>query len=61
MPNFSTTIFEHSFVISAIRLWRKLPTETTESLSQDSFKSNAFEFFVKLERDSYAKYLDSVN
>ncbi|CAD6229912.1 GSCOCG00006636001-RA-CDS, partial [Cotesia congregata] len=38
MPNFSTTTFEHSFVVSAIRIWRDLPFEVTNSLSLNSFK-----------------------
>ncbi|CAG5109295.1 Protein of unknown function [Cotesia congregata] len=53
IPNFSTTIYEHSFVISAIRLWKELPTEVINSLSIDSFKNKAFEFFMKLEREKY--------
>ncbi|CAG5102742.1 Protein of unknown function [Cotesia congregata] len=50
MPNFSTTTFEHSFIISAIRIWRELSFEVTNSLSLNTFKT--FEFFMKRERDN---------
>ncbi|CAG5097601.1 Protein of unknown function [Cotesia congregata] len=52
MPNFSTTTFEHSFVVSAMRIWRELPFEVTNSLSLNSFKTSTFEFFMKRERNN---------
>ncbi|CAD6217660.1 GSCOCG00011378001-RA-CDS, partial [Cotesia congregata] len=38
IPNFNSIVYEHSFVVSAIRLWRELPVEIINSLSLDTFK-----------------------
>ncbi|CAG5084884.1 Protein of unknown function [Cotesia congregata] len=51
IPSFSSTVYEHSFVISAIRLWRELPIELTDSFSLDTFKTTSYEFFSHQERE----------
>ncbi|CAG5096688.1 Protein of unknown function [Cotesia congregata] len=52
MPNFSTAFYEHSFLVSAIRLWQELPTEITNSSSLQIFKNKAYEFFMNKEASS---------
>ncbi|CAD6234119.1 GSCOCG00007571001-RA-CDS [Cotesia congregata] len=49
IPNFSTTSYEHSFLISSIRLWRELPPDVINALSIDTFKTKAYQFFHDLE------------
>ncbi|CAG5100026.1 Protein of unknown function [Cotesia congregata] len=48
MPNFTTVTFEHSFIVSSIRLWQELPSDIVNSYSLESFKNKAFEFFLNL-------------
>ncbi|CAG5096700.1 Protein of unknown function [Cotesia congregata] len=48
-PNFSTSVYEHSFLILSIRLWREIPPDVINSLSIEAFKSKALEFFYELE------------
>ncbi|CAG5095932.1 Protein of unknown function [Cotesia congregata] len=45
IPIFSTNSFEHSFTVTAIRLWRNLPIDVINALSLETFKIKAFEFF----------------
>ncbi|CAD6222049.1 GSCOCG00005310001-RA-CDS, partial [Cotesia congregata] len=49
IPNFSTISYEHSFLISSIRLWRELPPDVINALSIDTFKTKAYQFFHDLE------------
>ncbi|CAD6227896.1 GSCOCG00012017001-RA-CDS, partial [Cotesia congregata] len=48
VPNFSTTSYEHSFLISSIRLWRELPPDVINALI-DTFRKKAYQFFYDLE------------
>lgn len=49
LPSSSTAVYEHSFLISSIRLWREIPLDIINSLSIEAFKSKAFDFFYDLE------------
>ncbi|CAG5102230.1 Protein of unknown function [Cotesia congregata] len=49
IPKFSSTIYEYSFVVSAIRFWQDLPPEIPNSLSLESFKSKLFDFLFSLD------------
>ncbi|CAG5077149.1 Protein of unknown function [Cotesia congregata] len=45
----TANLYEHSFLISSIRLWREIPPDVINSFSIEAFKSKAFEFFYELE------------
>ncbi|CAG5084042.1 Protein of unknown function [Cotesia congregata] len=49
MPNFATTTYEHSFVVTAIRLWKDLPPEIVNVLSLETFKVKLFDFLISNE------------
>ncbi|CAG5078254.1 Protein of unknown function [Cotesia congregata] len=53
IPNFSTTLFEHLFIVAVIRLRRELPTKMKNSLSLETFKIKAFNFFLMLIKTIY--------
>ncbi|CAG5074965.1 Protein of unknown function [Cotesia congregata] len=46
---FATSYLEHSFVISAIRLWQKLPVEVLDASTLEVFKKNMFEYLLSID------------
>ncbi|CAG5096917.1 Protein of unknown function [Cotesia congregata] len=48
MSFFPCTSYEHSFLISSIRLWRELPPDVINALI-DTFRKKAYQFFYDLE------------
>ncbi|CAG5079180.1 Protein of unknown function [Cotesia congregata] len=48
-PNFSTTQYESSFVITVIRLWEELPEDIINSSSLEVFKNKIFDYLFNLD------------
>lgn len=49
MPNFSTTYYEFSFVVTCIRLWEELPVDIIRASSIEVFKNKMFDYLFNLD------------
>ncbi|CAG5095625.1 Protein of unknown function [Cotesia congregata] len=49
VPNFTSTIYESSFVVSCIRLWEELPEDLVKAPSIDTFKNKIFHHLFELD------------
>ncbi|XP_044584493.1 uncharacterized protein LOC123264994 [Cotesia glomerata] len=49
MPNFATTHYEYSFVVTVIRLWDELPVDIVNSSSLEIFKNKLFDYLFNLD------------
>lgn len=49
IPNFTTTHYEFSFVVTAIRLWEELPTEVINASSIEIFKNKVYDYLFNLD------------
>ncbi|CAG5100593.1 Protein of unknown function [Cotesia congregata] len=46
IPSFSTSHLEHSFLISAIRLWQKLPADIAAATTLEIFKKKMYDYLI---------------
>ncbi|CAG5109296.1 Protein of unknown function [Cotesia congregata] len=49
IPNFTTSYFEKSYIVTVIKLWEELPSDIVNSSSLEVFKSKAFDYFLNVD------------